>query len=399
MDYSRKFSKRAKAAKPNPIDTLLKTVMSKPNIISFAVGTPDTALLPVELLEKLNKQAIEHYGRNILQYGLPKGFPPLIEAVKTLLKKRGINATTETIHISTGGSGALNNACMVLLDAGDVVLVENPTYSPAVKTFLAYHTNVSPVACDEDGMLPDSLEEHLKQQPVKLIYILPTFQNPTGKVMSIKRRKSIAELAKQYDVLVIEDDVYYDLRYRGEDIPILQSFAPKHVLYLSSVSKILAPAMRVGFAVIPEQILTKFLILKHSIDMTTSPYTQALTVEFLQNDYVKTHVELLCKTYGSKVTAMLTALKTHMPTDFSWNKPEGGLFLWVTGPQNFDAEVLLRKAIESGIAYVPGNSFFVDHNEGRNTLRLSFAHPSIEKIEQGIAILAKLCKETRNTND
>jgi 2-aminoadipate transaminase len=393
MNYTQILSKRALAAQPNPIDKLLHTVISRADIISFAVGAPSTDLLPIELFEDLTKKAIHAYGREILQYGLPKGFPPLIDAVVPLFAQRGINCATENIHIATGGSGGLNNICMTLLDKNDTVLVENPSYSPAIKTFLAYDAKIGTLECDEEGVVLGSLEQRLKQRKPKFVYLLPTFQNPTGRTMSVIRRKKIAAIIKKHNMLVIEDDVYYDLRYRGDHVPALYSFAPNNVLYIASVSKILAPTMRVGILVLPKPIMGKFLILKHSIDMNTSVYMQALTAEFLKSSHAQTHISFLNKMYSKKLDVMLQALKTYMPKGFVWNKPEGGLFLWVTGPTQFRADVLLAKAVEESVAYVPGNTFFVDQKQGRNTIRLSFAAAPIEKIEEGIKVLAKLCKE------
>jgi 2-aminoadipate transaminase len=392
LNYSQKFSRPAQAAQPDLINTILARTLARPDIISFAVGTPDTTLLPIDLLEKLTNQATEKYGQPILQYGFPKGFPPLIDAVQPWLKKRGISADATTIHISTGGSGALNNTCMALLDDGDIVLVESPTYPPAIKNFQAYGAQVVSIACDESGMLPAALEIQLKKQAAKFIYCLPTFQNPTGNVMPLERRQQIAALAQKYDTLIVEDDVYYDLRYRGHDVPTMQTFAVDHTIYLSSFSKIFAPAMRVGFAVLPEPILEKLITFKQVIDMATSPYTQALTTEFLLTA-ASDHVATLHAAYSAKLNALLAALKTHMPTGFSWNQPQGGLFVWVKGPDDFDSEKLLERAITAGVAYIPGSGFFVNPAEGRSAMRLCFAHPSVENIEKGIATLAKLCHE------
>ena len=387
MNYEQVLSDRALAARTSPIDELFKTITQKPDIISFAAGAPDTSLLPVEMLDSLNKRAVERYGRSVLQYGLTQGFAPLRQAVLPLLTKRGIRCTAADVHIGTGGCGVLNNICMALLNKGDTVLVEAPTYSPAVKDFLAYETNVVDVAMDNEGMSPPALEQALKRQKVKLIYLLPTFQNPTGRTMSPTRR----ELAKKYRTLIIEDDVYYDLRYQGQPIPALYSFAPENTLYFSSLSKIFAPAARVGIAVMPAAILEKVLILKQGIDMQTSSYTQALATEFLNSDYSAEHLRRINQAYGDKLRIMCEALETHLSKKFIWSRPEGGMFVWITGPSDFDADALLPKAIEAGVAFVPGSAFYARAKTGRNTLRLSFANPKQELIAAGIETLAKLC--------
>lgn len=389
--HSNKFSARALATKTSPITELFKIIQQKPDIISFAPGTPDINLLPVEQIAPLTEQAIKKYGRIILQYGLPQGFEPLRQAVLPLLAKRGINVGADDVHISTGSSGALNNVAMVLLDKGDTVLVESPTYLQAVQDFVAYGANVKEVDCDESGMIPVKLEEHLKQGKVKFVYLLPTFQNPSGRTMTLERRQQIAELAKKYDTLIIEDDIYYDLRFKGEHLPSIYSFAPDNTIHLGSISKVFVPAVRSGYSVMPKEILTKVLVMKQYIDMYTSWLNQALAAEFLAGDF-DGYLNSITKAYGEKAQKLQDALKKHMPQGFSWNNPDGGLFVWVTGPQEFDADKLLPKAIDSGVAFLPGSSFYLDPAQGRSAIRLSFATPDIGKIEEGVIRLVNAIK-------
>lgn len=390
MKYDDLLSARAKASQPSSLQALFTVMQKQKDLISFAVGAPDLSVLPIDMLEKLTRDAIEHNGPALLQYGSVLGYPPLRQAVLPLFAQRGITATVEDVHISTGGSGALNNVCMALLDKGDTVLVESPTYSPAMKTFAAYGPVIAEVACDEEGMLPDVLEAELKKGGVKFVYLMPTFQNPTGRTMPAARRKVIAELVAKYGSLVIEDDVYYDLRYRGQHVPALQTFAPDNTIYISSLSKIFAPAMRIGMSVIPKPLMEKVLVLKEGIDMQTSSLTQGIATEFLCGDY-EAHIAAINKAYGAKLTTLKKALQASMPKGFSWNDPEGGMFLWVKGPDNLVIDgQLLNMAIERGIAFVPGASFFVKQGEGKNTLRISFANPPADKIEEGIKRLGLL---------
>jgi 2-aminoadipate transaminase len=389
MDYTSKFSDRAKATMMSPIADLLKIMQARPDLISFAPGIPDTATLPLEMVEPLTKRVLEKYGRSILQYGLPQGFMPLREAVLPLLAKRKVICTADDIHISTGSSGGLNTVAMVLLNKGDRVLVETPTYLQAVQDFLAYAADVREVDCDEEGMIPDALEKELKAGSVKFIYLLPTFQNPTGRTMPLERRKQIAELAKKYNTLIIEDEIYYDFRFKGEHLPAIYSFAPEHTIYLGSVSKIFIPAARCGFAIMAKPLLEKVYILKQYVDMYTSLFNQALSAEFLSGDY-QAHIDHLNQVYSAKQKATLEALKKYMPKGFSWNEPDGGLFIWLTGPAGFDAGATLMKAIEADVSYLPGSGFFLDQSKGTNTLRISYANPPLERIDEGIRRLASV---------
>lgn len=389
MNYQHLLSERAKATKTSPITELFKIIQTKPDLISFAPGTPDINLLPIEMVEPLTKQALANYGRQVLQYGLPQGFLPLREAVLPLLAKRGIQATADDLHISTGSSGALNNIAMVLLDKGDTVLVEAPTYLQAVQDFVAYGANVVEVACDDDGIMPEALEAALKQGGVKFVYLLPTFQNPSGRTMPVERRKVVAELVAKYKTIIIEDDVYYDLRFKGEHLPAVHTFAPDNVIYLGSISKVFIPAVRSGYSVMPKEILGKVLVLKQYIDMYTSWLNQAIGAEYLKGDY-EGYFAKLCTAYGQKAAAMQAALKAHMPKGFSWNDPEGGLFVWVNGPDTFDADALLQKAIDADVAFLPGSAFYLDPATGKHSLRLSYASPPADKIDEGVRRLAAL---------
>lgn len=392
MLYQQLLSHRAREAESSPIDELFGLLQRKSNLISFAAGAPDSSVLPVELLDLLTRRATERHGLKILQYGLTQGFPPLREALLPLLATRRIRCSEEDVHISTGGSGALNNVCMALLDKGDTVLVERPTYSPAVKVFRSYEANVVAVASDEEGMIPQALEDQLRRAPAKLVFLLPTFQNPTGRTMFWKRRQQLVEVARKYDTLIVEDDVYFHLRYRGEDMASLCSLAPERVIYVGSLSKMLAPSLRVGFAVMPKPILAKTLLLKQGIDMQTSSFTQAIATEFLTSEHAATHQKRLVATYARKLKTMTEALRQHMPSGFTWRQPEGGMFLWIQGPQALDANMMLRPALKAGVAFVPGESFFVDPGEGKNTFRLSFASAKDEEIAPGIEILARVCR-------
>lgn len=391
--YQTKFAKRTANLQPSPLAEMLNLVSNQPSIISFAAGTPDTNLLPVELLERLTSQAIEKYGKSILQYGHTLGFSPLRETFAARLSNIQINCTADDIVISTGASGAINAICMALLDDGDTVLVEDPTYTLALESFSVFGANIVPIKSDDDGMLPEDLERQLKTQKAKFIYILPNFQNPTGRTISAARRQAIGELAKKYDTLILEDDIYVDLRYVGQHLPAIYSFASQHTMYVSSVSKLFAPAMRLGLSVLPPAILQKISYLKPSLDFQASTFTQALTNEFLRSEHLQTHLEQIKKTYDPKRKVLLAALDQYMPPGFTWTHPDGGMFAWISGPDNFDADQFLPKAIESGVVYLPGSAFMADPSRGRRNLRLCFAAAPLSDIEPGIKILADTIRQ------
>lgn len=393
MDYSTKFADRAIHLSQSPIAKALNLLSRRPDVISFAAGTPDSELLPTEILGHLTTRAINDHGKTILQYGHMQGFLPLRETlVEWLATERGVTCTSDAINITTGASGAINSLCTAFLNKGDRVLVESPTYSLALEAFTTFEADIAAVESDEAGMIPEALEARLKEGEVKYIYILPTFQNPTGRTMSIERRRAVAALAQQYDTLVIEDDIYSDLRYEGDRLPPIHSFAPDHTIYISSVSKLFAPAMRIGIMVAPPQIMERIILLKPSLDLQASVFTQAVTNVFLQDGHAKEHMAKVKESYSRKLIAMQDALRDSMPKEFTWNKPEGGMFVWVSGPDGFNSDVLLDKAIDRGVAFIPGSSFYVEPNKERRHMRLSFVTPSERQIYEGAATLGELVR-------
>ncbi|WP_062988167.1 aminotransferase-like domain-containing protein [Nocardia anaemiae] len=382
---------REAAMRSGPIDDAFATLARRPDVISFAVGAPDPALLPGELVASLATAAIAKYGNTALQYGLTQGFPPLLEQARILLSGRGIGCSPERVHIATGGSGALHNICMALLYPGGVVLVETPTYGPAVKVFRSHGAQVVQVASDADGILPDALDHALAQHAPAFVYLLPTFQNPTGRTMSAARRAQVAEVITRHQSLVVEDDVYSDLRYRGEPLPTVWSFAPDRTAYITSLSKTLAPALRIGVTVLPDELLEPVLALKQGIDMQTSTFNQAIAAEFLGTPVGSAHLSLLLKSYAAKLNMVVAALEKYFPSGFSWTEPDGGMFVWVEGPTDFDADMLVAPALRRGVAFLPGSAFYAGPDAPRNALRLSFASVPEHRIDPGIELLAGLC--------
>lgn len=362
---------------------------NRPDVVSFATGAPDPALLPGQLVTSLAADAFARYGNSVLQYGMTRGFGPLLEQAHELLLRRGVDRPDGT-HIATGGSGALHNVCLALLEPGDVVLVETPTYAPAVKVFRGHGARVVAVPSDHDGILPDDLDTALVRHDARFVYLLPTFHNPTGATMPATRRRQVADVLRRRDALAVEDDVYTDLRYRGEPVPALSSYAPDHCVYITSLSKTLAPAVRIGITAMAPELLARVLVLKQGIDMQTSTFTQAIAAGFLAGAAGREHLARTVASYGTKLATMAAALDALLPPGFEWQRPDGGMFLWVTGPAGFDADAMVDRALDAGVAYLPGSVFHVDGGR-HNTMRLSFAGVPHGDIERGVELLAKLC--------
>lgn len=385
-------SRAATVVRSGPIDDIFATLARRPDVISFAAGAPDGALLPVELLTELVESVSAKYGPVTLQYGMTRGFAPMLEQAQRLLHTRQIDCSLAGLHITTGGSGALHNICMAVLDPGAVVLVETPTYAPAVKTFQAHGATAVGVECDEFGIRPEALDQALATHDAAFVYLLPTFQNPTGRTVPAQRRAQLAEVVRRREALVVEDDIYADLRYRGEPVPAFWSFAPENTIYVTSVSKTLAPAVRVGIAVTPPELSECILALKQTIDMQTSTLGQAIAAEFLGSGQASAHLERLRGAYSTKLNTLVGALERHFPGEFSWTEPDGGLFVWVDGPPDFDADALLDQALEHGVAFLPGSVFYADGGANhRNTMRLSIGTVVDDEIDAGIKRLATLC--------
>lgn len=280
---------------------------------------------------------------------------------------------------------------MAMLDPGDVVLVETPTYEPAIKTFRSLGATAVAIDCDEFGLLPDALDEALARRRPAFVYALPTFQNPTGRTMPAARRADVAEVIVRHNAVLVEDDVYTDLRYDGAPIPAFWSFAPENTVYITSLSKTFAPAMRIGIVVMPPHLPDSVFALKQSIDMQTSSFCQAMAAEFLAGPAAAAHVTNVVNVYARKLDELASALSDYLPPQFRWTRPEGGMFVWVEGPHTFDADATLRRALDAGVAFLPGKTFYTNPDAHASTLRLSFAGVAQDMIRPGIELLGALC--------
>ncbi|MAU10170.1 MAG: GntR family transcriptional regulator [Anaerolineaceae bacterium] len=389
MDISSKLSTRTRMMQASAIREILK-VVAQPGMVSLAGGIPAPESFPIEIIRQITNDVLDEFGPAALQYDKTEGFEPLIQALVNYLPSRGlVNVAPETLGVFSGSQSALDMVAKVLISPGDKIAIEAPSYLGAISAFNAYEPDYISVPTDDDGILPDALEDVLKQHTIKLIYLVPTFQNPTGRTLSLERRQRVAELLKQYDVLLLEDDPYSALRYSGEALPTLQSYAPEHVIYSSTFSKILAPGLRIGFTVAPKALMRWLIIAKQGVDLHTQSFGQAIAALYLTGGYLKDHLPRIIELYQPRRDAMLTALQTHMPEGFTWTHPEGGMFLWLVGPEGFDAEALYHRCVERGVAFVPGKYFFFEPGVGQNTMRLNFTMVTGDVIDQAIQTIGE----------
>ena len=375
----------------NVIREILK-VVAQPGMVSLAGGIPAPESFPLEIIRELTGIVIDKYASGAFQYGPTEGFWPLREALVDYLKEREIETGAAEILIASGSQGVLDAIGKVLISSGDQVAVEAPTYLGALQAFTPYEPDYVSMDTDDIGLIPESLDRVLASGKVKFIYLVPTFQNPTGRTLPLERRRQIADIIKKYNALLVEDDPYGALRYRGQAITPIKALAPDNVVYISTLSKVFAPGLRIGFCHAPEQIRKWLVIVKQGIDLHTSTFNQALAAEYIAGGFLKRHLPKIIDLYRPKQEAMLTALDRYFPEEFKWSYPEGGMFLWVEGPQGFDMEKLYWKAVKRNVAFVPGKYFYASPDEGIETMRLNYTMTDEKTIDNSIRILSEVIK-------
>ena len=391
-DFQHLLSERTGNMSSNAIREILQ-VVSQPGMISLAGGIPAPQSFPLEELYHINETVLDRYGAAALQYDYTEGFIPFREALVDYLSAKQICASTEDIMVLNGSQSVLDLLGKILISPGDVVALESPSYLGAITAFNAYQPTYASIETDDDGIVPAALAELLEKQPVKFIYLVTTFQNPTGRTLSMTRRQQIANIVKRYDALVIEDDPYSDLRYRGKSVAPFFTFAPENTVYVSTVSKIFAPGLRLGFCVSPESIRRWLRIAKQAADLHTNTYAQALATEYLTGGYLDRQLPKIIDLYRPRQEAMLTALDEHFPRAYRWTKPDGGMFIWIEGPEDVDAEALYWRAVERKVAFVPGKYFFLDPNDGLQTMRLNFTMSDEDTIRRAVGILGGVIRD------
>jgi len=385
-----RFARRMDGVRASTIREMLK-VTEHPEIISFAGGLPAPELFPVDNILCATERVLRENGAAALQYSPTEGFAPLREIFAAESRKRGIDCCAEDILITTGSQQPLDLTGKILLDAGDCVLTESPTYMAAIQTFQTYEVRFATVPTDDLGLIPEELPALIERERPKFLYTIPNFQNPTGRTLAAERRKTLYSIAARYGLIVIEDDPYGCLRYAGETIPPIKALDTEGiVIYLSTVSKIIAPGLRIGWVVATEEIRRKLVIAKQAADLHTSSLDQRIVHRYLADFDSDAHIERIRQSYGERYRIMDATLRETMPPGFSWTHPEGGMFLWVTCPEGVNTNELMHAALARKVIFVPGQDFFAN-TPGLRYMRLNFSNASPEMIREGIGRLAEVC--------
>ena len=395
---SLEFAARLKNVETSAIRELFK-LLGKPGIISFAGGFPDPALFDVEGIRLASEQVLHNNPGPVLQYGATEGWTPLREALSQHMAKKGVTAKPDEIIITTGSQQGLDLIGKTMIDPGDKVIVEGPTFLATIQCFRLYGADIVTAPVDADGVKVDALEQLIVTHKPKLIYLVPTFGNPSGAMLSLARRKRVLELAAQYKVLVVEDDPYGEL-YFGQSVdhrppPSMLSLSDQvpgsreWIAYCGSFSKVLSPGIRVGWMIAQPQLLANAVMCKQFSDAHTSNLTQAIAAQYLSMNRMDAALDVVRKTYAERARTMAQCLEKELGDAISFSQPHGGMFFWtrLTVPGS-DAAEFAKRAIEKGVAFVPGAPFYAT-NPDRATLRLSFATADLAKIEEGVARLAR----------
>ncbi len=393
MQY--KISDKMVNMKPSAIREIFKS-LGTPGAISFAAGNPAPEFFPVKDLAAISADIFENRPSQALQYSVTEGYPRLREQVKARIREKfNIGTPEDETIIVTGGQQGIELTCKVLCNEGDVVIAENPSFIGALNSFRSLGAKIVGVDVEDGGMNIEALEKALQENPnAKLLYVIPTFQNPGGFTTSLEKRKAIYALARKYDIVILEDNPYGELRFRGEDLPTLKSMdTDGRVVYCGSFSKVLSAGMRVGFLCGNEALIQKIVVAKQVEDVHTNIFFQMLCSEYMDRCDMDAHVEEIRALYRAKCDKMLECLDREMPEEVKYTRPEGGLFLWCTLPEKIDSGAFVKKAVEKNVFVVPGTAFNCDETKGSPSFRLNYSMPSMEEIEKGIKILADLVKE------
>ncbi|MCW7539562.1 PLP-dependent aminotransferase family protein [Aquabacterium sp. A7-Y] len=378
------LARRAERMNPSIIREILK-VTERPGILSLAGGLPSPDSFPVEAMREASERVLKDAGREALQYAASEGYAPLREWVAAHVQAQGLRVDASQVLITTGSQQGLDLCGKVLIDAGSRVLVETPTYLGALQAFAPYEPEIAAVPSDDEGPLPEALRDCAAG--ARFFYLLPNFQNPSGRSMSAARRVALAAEAARLGLPLLEDNPYGDLWFDAPPPPALASQHPEGAIYLGSFSKVLAPGLRLGYVVAPKALYPKLLQAKQAADLHTPVFNQRVVHEVIKDGFLDTHVPRIRTRYAAQRDAMRAALERHMPEGCRWNTPTGGMFFWVELPRGFDAMALLPMAVDAGVAFVPGAAFYATEPQ-LNTLRLSFVTLTPEQIALAVETLA-----------
>lgn len=391
------LSASGKGMKRSAIREILKH-LQKPGMISFAGGLPAPETFPVEDIKEIVLEVLEKHGAEALQYGTTEGDAGLRRALVERHNRQGLNIGIENLIITSGSQQALDLIARIFIDPGDYVLCGLPSYLGGLNAFTAYGVKLKGITLDSEGMKPDELEEtiiHLKElgRKIKFIYVIPDFQNPAGITLPESRRIKIIEIAEKYDLLIVEDSPYREVRFRGEPQRMMYELDNTgRVITLCTFSKILSPGFRVGWVIGHPEILDKIAMAKQTADLCTSSFVQKIIALYLEKGLLENNLKKTIALYSERRDFMIKCFRDQMPENVTWTEPEGGLFLFVTLPRHLDADDIFRKAIERNVAFVSGSSFFCN-DSGRNTMRINFSFSNPVEIEEGVKRLSAVIRE------
>ncbi len=393
MQYQ--FSDKISSLQPSAIREILKFT-ADPEVIPFAAGNPAPDAFPVQLIADITADIFASQPIAALQYSLTEGYPPLRELLKTMLKQRyGIGRDTDELICVSGAQQGIELACKVLCNEGDAIICERPTFIGTINSFKSYNARLIGIDAEGDGLDLDKLEQVLKQNTVRLIYVIPNFQNPSGRTMSLETRKGVYALAKRYGTMILEDNPYGDLRFAGEDIPSIKSFDEDGiVIYCGSFSKVLSPGLRVGYVLAPSPVVQKIVVAKQASDVHTTILSQMICAQFLTRVRYDEHIARLREIYRKKSALMLEGMDKGFGGKVTYTRPEGGLFLWCTLPAGSDMMGFCREAVQRKVAVVPGSAFMPEAGDQTVSFRMNFSTPTDEQIVKGVAILSDLIAGT-----
>jgi 2-aminoadipate transaminase len=389
--YQKFYSNVAAEAKGSDVRRLLKYATME-DFISFAGGLPSKDAFPMDAIERATQKAIELYGYHNFQYGATEGVPELRREIAKIMADRGISVSDEELLVTTGSQQALDICAKAFIDKGDYIICESPTYLAAINAFKAYQPKFLDAPMDDEGIIPEAVEDYIKNYKVKFMYVIPDFQNPTGRSLSQERRKRLVEIANQYDVLIIEDSPYAELSYDGKPETPLKAYDTEgRVIYLSTFSKIVCPGLRLGWVAAPAKLAEKISLLKQATDLHTNQFSQYIVATYLADNDINAQVDRIRDIYRTKRDAMLDAIEAYFPEGIYYSKPTGGMFIWAELPENIETRPLADEALGYRIGFVPGDAFYP--NGGfYNGMRINFSNASVEEIQTGIKRLGDLIK-------
>ncbi len=388
------LAKRMQKIKASEIRELLK-LTQRPEMISFAGGLPAPETFPVDDFKEAVNAVLQEQGRRALQYSTTDGDAELREEIaRRMNETRGTRVSAEEILITSGSQQGLDMSAMILLDEGDVVLCESPTYLGAIQAFVPYEPRFREIPTDDDGMILDELEKALSEEPrAKMIYVIPDFQNPSGRTWSLERRRGLVEISQRHSVPILEDSPYGELRFAGEEVPSIKSLDTEGlVIHLGTFSKIFCPGLRVAWLAAAPELRRKYELVKQGVDLHTSTINQIEILEYIRRYDLDANIRAIRELYGERRNVMLQAMDELMPEGVKYTRPEGGMFLWVELPEGADAREVLERCIKEKVAFVPGDAFYPNGGH-RNTMRVNYSVSNPEQIRLGVARMAKVIRE------